>query len=47
MNNKLNAFIVFIVIYFIILLIVGVLAYLYQIKRQAFIDYNKKHFIKW
>ncbi|UWD34637.1 hypothetical protein NX779_02355 [Mycoplasma cottewii] len=45
--DKIIAFIVFLIIYFILLIVMGLLAYLYQIKNQAFINYNKQFFKKW
>ncbi|KNG79703.1 hypothetical protein [Mycoplasma sp. HU2014] len=45
--DKIIAFIVLLIIYFILLVAMGLLAYLYQIKNQAFINYNKQFFKKW
>ncbi|EOA07568.1 Hypothetical protein, predicted transmembrane protein [Mycoplasma yeatsii 13926] len=45
--DKIIAFIVLLIIYFILLIVMGLLAYLYQIKNQAFINYNKQFFKKW
>lgn len=45
--DKIIAFIVLLIIYFILLVVIGLLAYLYQIKNQAFINYNKQFFKKW
>ncbi|AJM71882.1 hypothetical protein [Mycoplasma yeatsii] len=45
--DKIIAFIVLLIIYFILLIVMGLLAYLYQIKNQAFINYNKEFFKKW
>ncbi|MDQ0567857.1 hypothetical protein [Mycoplasma yeatsii] len=45
--DKIIAFIVLLIIYFVLLIVMGLLAYLYQIKNQAFINYNKDFFKKW